>query len=442
MTSGKRTQLPQDDLGGVSTRPRGLRRDGRAIKGGLKASSSGVKLANRHSAEVAAGPRGSSLGDLIKKANKSRDQYNPLRGLTIRKARSMVETYHRGDFADLMWAYHWIEQQDETLFAVVTRREAALRKLDWDIKVTPDDELPPGSTPKQAKAQAVTLRTAYDRISNLRDAIAHLALATFRGFAHLEKQDTDGDGEIDRLEPIPQWNVVRDGLEGDWWYNETGRRISARGLPADMRLDPENFIIRTLRRHVDWPALFCFIRKSLSQKDWDAFCEGFGLNPVIIINPPGVPKEREPEYASAAQNVSDHGGGSLPYGSDVKYANKEKGQTPFKEHIDEQKANIVLVATGGKLTMLNDANLGSFPGIIASTTYVDVRAPTIAVNLAQLKGAVVGPWYRAGLVLYDTLGDGSSGDWFYDPYSTAADSPVVVRPDGWGVFTPGRWFKR
>lgn len=387
MRTSKRTQSPQDDFGGVRTRTQGSRRATRAIKGGLNGVPSGGRLANRGSVEVAAVPRGSPLAELVKKANRFREQYNPVRGLTIRRASSLVEDFDRGEFADLMWTYRWIERHDETLSAVVTRRDAALRKLDWDIKVTPDDELPEGSTVDQAKAQALTLRTAYDRISNLREGIAHLALATFRGFAHVEIQDADGDGLIDRLEPVDQWNIVRDGLKGDWGYNIVGHRTSFRSIAPAMRLDPTRFVIREVDRHVDWVALFCFVRKTLSQKDWDAFVEGYGLNPTTVIGPPGVPKERESEYASAAQGVAEHGSGYLPNGSTVDRANSEKGQSPFKEHVEEQKANIVLVGTGGKLTMLNGpTGMGSGQSESHADTFSEIACAE-AADISELLNA-------------------------------------------------------
>lgn len=324
------------------------------------------------------------MAQLVRQANRWREQYNPLRGLTIRRAVTLVETFDRGEFADLQWTYRWIERHDETLSALVTRRDSAIRKLDWDIKVTPEDELPQGVTTDQAERQKVTLRTAYDRISNLRAAIAHLALATFRGFSHLEKQDTDGDGQIDRLEPVDQWNIVRDGLRGDWWYNPTGQQRGASGLAPNLRLDPVNFVVREVERHVDWVALFCHIRKTLSQKDWDAFVEGYGLNPTIVIGPPGVPKEREAEYSTAAQGAAEHGSGYLPNGSSVDRANSEKGQSPFKEHGDEQKANIVLAGTGGKLTMLNGpTGLGSGQSESHSDTFDEIACAE-AMDISEL----------------------------------------------------------
>lgn len=62
-----------------------------------------------------------------------------------------------------------------------------------------------------ANEQAECLRDAYDRIVNLREAVAFLATAAFRGYAHVEK-NFDGQGRIVRLEQVEQWFWCRDGM--------------------------------------------------------------------------------------------------------------------------------------------------------------------------------------------------------------------------------------
>lgn len=338
-----------------------------------------VSLSNRGSdREIAnrkgvVAPSGSDLARLVRSANRWRDEYNPLRYLTIRRAVDLVDCWDRGEFADLMWTYRAVERANETLSALMSRRSSALLKLDWEIKTVADDDLPRGATRDQAEAQKDALREAYDRLKNLKAAIAHLALAEFRGFAHCYQLDADGDGLVDTLEPIDQWNVVREGIRGAWFYNQDGQRRSARSLDKSLQLDPADLVSIECERHVDWIALFCHIRMTLAQKDWVAFVERFGLNSTIIILPPGIPPGREIEYSDAAQGVAKGGTGSLPSGSEVKFANSEKGTLPFLEFIEEQKSAIVLAGTGGKLTMLNEATgLGSGQSQSHQDTFDDI----------------------------------------------------------------------
>lgn len=322
------------------------------------------RLVNRASGVVASfvgTARAVLTATLIGNANRWRDGYNPLRGLTVASAVTLVESWDRGEFADLMWLYRWIERSDATLSAVLNRREAALTKLDWEIKAVDADDIPPGVTEADVEAQQEFLRAAYERLDNLREAIAHLALADFRGFSFVEKQAVNGP-LIDHLECVDHWNVLRAGLRGAWYYNASGMQKSTHALPDSDRMELRNFVHLTCERHVGFVALFAVLRKALGQKDWAAFVEGFGLNPTIIIGPPGVQPEKAADFQAGAESVAEHSSGYLPNGSDVKYANSEKGQQPFAEYIRAQDADIVLAGTSGKLTMLAESGSGTLAG--------------------------------------------------------------------------------
>src|SRR5665213_910791 len=117
-----------------------------------------------------------------------RAQYNPLRGLTIAQLVTMLEAAERGNYARLQWLYRFVEKRNPTLRAVLQRRQAALTRLDWDIRVR-GDAAPSLGDRRLPLRQAAVLRDAYERIGNLREAVTFLALAEFRGYAHLERCD-------------------------------------------------------------------------------------------------------------------------------------------------------------------------------------------------------------------------------------------------------------
>jgi phage gp29-like protein len=281
-------------------------------------------------------------------ANLWRDNYNPLRGLTISRAVSLLEAGERGEYADLQWTYRFIEMQDATLGALLERRTSAIQKLDWNIKVR--DGVPAGKE-QVAKTQEAALRAAYERITNLSAALEAMAMASFRGFTHLEKVQ-DSQGNVVEFAPVDQWFWVRRGIYGRWQMNKDARFGVALG--EDVPLD--RFIVREVSRPINRVALVCFVRKAVSQKDWDGFIETFGIPAVFIVMPDNVPADKEEEFLDAADQVSSDARGVLPGGSDVKTVdNGARGQNPFKEHIDYQDSQVVLRGTGGKLTMLNDA---------------------------------------------------------------------------------------
>src|SRR5712692_5220626 len=134
-----------------------------------------------------AGAKGLNLQTLVSAANAWREYYNPLRALTLARAVSLIEAAQRGMFAELQWLYSKIEGSDATLMALIERRTSALIALDHNFKTLPADKIPPGATETMAEDQAAALRDAYDGLDNLREAIEFLALASFRGFSHLEK---------------------------------------------------------------------------------------------------------------------------------------------------------------------------------------------------------------------------------------------------------------
>ncbi len=141
-----------------------------------------------------------------------RAQYNPLRGLTIPQVVALLEAAERGDYARLQWLYRFIEKRNCTLRAVLQRRQAGLTRLDWDSRLR---EAAFGGTmnPRSLAArQAAVLREAYERIENLREAVTFLALAEFRGYAHVERH-TDARGRTVKLAPVPQWFWARLGPE-------------------------------------------------------------------------------------------------------------------------------------------------------------------------------------------------------------------------------------
>jgi phage gp29-like protein len=298
----------------------------------------------------------------VASANQWRDSYNPLRSLTIARAVQMLEDGERGAMADLQWTFRYIEMQDATLGALVERRTSAIQELDWDIKTR--SEIPAGKE-AVAERQAAALKAGYQRIENLSAAFEALAMASFRGYARLEKV-TDENGEVVELAPVDQWFWVRQGLYGRWQLNAGSTLGTNRGEDV-----PEpRFVSREVSRPINRVALIAFVRKALSQKDWDGFIETYGIPAVFIVMPEDVPEEKSDEYLEMADQVTGDARGVLPGGSDVKTVdNGARGNNPFKDHIAYQDEQVVLRGTGGKLTMLAESGSGTLGGSVHAETF-------------------------------------------------------------------------
>jgi phage gp29-like protein len=299
--------------------------------------------------------------------NRWRSGYNPLRNLTTTTVVSLLEQGERGIYSELQWMYRMIEKRDSTLRGLKALRISRLLNLEWSITTTPDDDLPKGATPAMAEAQALSLRAAYDQIANLKDAIKHLALASFRGYAHLEKH-FDKAWNVTHLEPVDPWFFCRDGLYGEWLYNPKA--------DATLNGDPLNsisWITREVEDPINEVALISFLRKNLSQKDWDGFIEVFGIPSIFMVAPQGLTKEQYEEFADVAESIAGDGRGAIPSGGDVKTVGGDvRGNAPFLEHIKYQDQCTVLAGTGGKLAMLTESGSGTLAGSAHMEVFDDI----------------------------------------------------------------------
>jgi len=328
----------------------------------------------------------------VETANRWREQNNPLRGLNLARANSLLDAFPKGEMADLQWAYHFIENADPDLFALIERRTASVLELDWQIQII---EEPPrtrvaglglglglgnravsiqkaGPADSQlGREQAAALREAYEGIENLYEAIEHLAMAVFRGCAHAEKH-RDASGKIRRLEILDAWNTVRDGLRGPWKYNPEARPVGYNALPETLRLAPSDWLIREVKRHVNRIGLIKYVRSQLAEKDWDAYVEIYGIPGAIIIGPSNVMPEEEAAFAVQAQEVAEGGSGYLPNGSAVEFFEGPRVQSPFRDHLRYLTEQLVLAGTGGILNMLAASGTGTLAGNVHARAFEQI----------------------------------------------------------------------
>jgi phage gp29-like protein len=309
------------------------------------------------------------------KDHKWREQYNPLRGMNLVHLMNLLEAGERGAYSSLQWFYHYMERSDAMIHGVIQRRKAALMGCDWDVRQVPvgtagdhrrqTTDHRPGDR-VLAEEQAAFLREAYDRVENFRDAVSFLFSGVFRGYAHLEKQ-FEASGLVSRLEPVDQWFWVRDGMYGAWEYNHNAVSGRTRGVPIEL----ENFVVMETVA-INRMLAVLYLRKNLSQKDWDSFLEVYGIPSVFLVGPANVPESKEADYQKIAQEIISDGRGYLPFGSDVKYVNGGGNRPPFMEHIEYIDRQITLAATGGLLTMLTQSGSGTLAGGAHQETFLQI----------------------------------------------------------------------
>jgi phage gp29-like protein len=303
--------------------------------------------------------------DLVRRSNFWRDNYNPLRGLTIARLMALFEQAERGAFSEIQLTLRKAEKRFPVLKGFAEKLLSSIESLDGRVRVK--EQLPAGATPALAEQQRRFLQARYDLLKNFKSSIAQIALADIRGYAVLQKHrynDGVNDGAVEELYWLEPWCWARDGFYGDFYYNENsqfgvGLGSCAATLGEDSRigsdaLPREDFVIRESESPLYEIALIAFVNWLMGRKDYAAFTEIFGLPSSVVILPPNITPGKEELFQAAAQQVSRGNSGALPYGSDVKFpASLVRGESPYEKFCDAQEKDVVLAGTGGVLTMLS-----------------------------------------------------------------------------------------
>ena len=280
--------------------------------------------------------------------------YNPLRGLTLRRAQMIFDAARRGNDVRLQWIYENIEQADPTLMVCAERRAAALADLDWTIRPKAAGRAR-GFDETLAREQCALLEHAYGDAEevNLLPALEHLAKAFFRGHAHARALWSPDGLTLRGFETFNAWNLCRDLETGRWHWNPAASETL--DFAALEPVPPGELVTLVRTRHIDYPALAIYLRNGLGEREWGRFLERYGIPPVLITMPQDIDPAQVDAFCARAVEMNDGGSGALPFGSVVTYAQEARGVNPFREFLDHQQQLVVLMATGGMLTSLTGA---------------------------------------------------------------------------------------
>ena len=323
---------------------------------------------------------------------------NPLAGMTERGLQNVFDTARRGCYARLQWIYGEIESADPTLLTVAERRESAAGDCDFRI-TSPDGRRADGFDEALAAEQRAALEFAYGRAERSLPALSeHLCSARFRGFAHARPL-FDGP-RLCGFEHLDQWNFCRDTLTGRWWWNPS----ASDGAPDAVEIPAGEMVSLAAKRHIDYPALAIYIRLALGERKYGVWLERYGIPPVTIIMPEFADTADQDKYFEAADRMSRAGGGALPFGSQVNYANEARGANPFDTFLRHQQELIVTMATGGTLgTLASPTGIGggasdAQENVWRSISRRDVRAAGDAID-AALTARILAPLFPGRPVL-------------------------------------------
>lgn len=291
----------------------------------------------------------------IRKAKSATENWlersNPLAGLSIRSAQSIFDAARSGNTQRLHWVFQEIEAANPLLFTCVDRRQSAIVGFSWGISARPSADAGLAGQQKDAAEKFVS------DIENFTEMLEHLDEAFFRGFS-LSQPIWEADGTVKHIENHKSWEFL--SYDGMLYHNPWCDGFnSAHCVPCD-----KAGLIGVWRaRSVDYPALSIHIRDAVSERYWGQFLERYALPKPAVTMAPNATNAQRDDYILAARCVENGQISVWPSGSSITdFAGGSRGMDPFNSFIEHQEKLIVLLATGGMLTSLAQADTGSLAG--------------------------------------------------------------------------------
>lgn len=310
------------------------------------------------------------------------ESLDPLNGLSIAQARNIHNAARRHGSPLLQKMFAEIEETDPVLMTCVERRQSALAGLGWRTVAN-------ASARDQglAEEQRVALEEFANGIEDIDDAIEHLGLAFFRGYSVC--QPIWSGNAVRRIELLDSWNFLHAG--GEMLWNPECSMDPAKCVPVT----PEaRAVVFRRRRAIDWPALNIYIRKFIGERDWGRFLERYGIPPVDVVMAPNTTNAQRDDYLESAEAARDGRPAAWPAGSQISRAEGSRGQDPFSAFLEHQEKLVVLMATGGTLTSLAQADTGSLAGGAQMDVWTQIVARDGVAVSAALNRALFAPFLR------------------------------------------------
>ena len=308
------------------------------------------------------------------------ERWNPLQGMSIREAQNIFDAARGGDTQRLHWIFQEIESTNPVLLVCVERRSSAIANFQWRVS---ENAASDGALSGEQKDAVERL---LNGVENFTDALEHLDLAFFRGFAHAQPV-WESDGTVREVQLLDSWKFVRQGSA--WFYNP-----ACTGLAPDMQPTDRCGLMTVVRRRpIDYPALSIHIRHAIGSRDWGRFLERYALPKPAVFMHPGATNEQRADYLEAANAVENGQVSVWPNGSSLTdFAGGSRGADPFGSFVDRQEKQIVLLATGGTLMSLAESGSGTLAGGAQSEVWESIVARDSSVIAQAVQRAMVIPY--------------------------------------------------
>ena len=306
------------------------------------------------------------------------ERTNPLRGLSIREAQMIFDAARGGDTQRLHWIFQEIEAANPTLMTCVERRASALAALPWKVTANPSADEALGGEQKDAAERLVRAVEDFD------EAVEHLDLAFFRGFAYAQPL-WEADGTVRRISLLESWQFL--SRDGRLYFNPACDGFSKNAE----EVTPDAGLVGVRRRRaIDYPALAIHIRAAVGDAAWGRFLERIALPKPAVIMAPNATEDDRAAYVASAEETEDGRVSVWPSGTALTdFMGGSRGQDPFSAFVRHQDERIVRLATGGTLGSIAEAGSGTLAGGAQADVWREIVArDAVIVGAALMRGLV------------------------------------------------------
>jgi hypothetical protein len=263
---------------------------------------------------------------------------------------------NRGEYTVPTWALFNAARAISAIGDKMSYWGDSLSGMDYDIRLSDIVKDKPELKPI-AEKQVEALKAEYNR-QNVPTLVRHLALAKFYGYSVLSKKQP--------MQPLDHWNILRDGLHGDFYWNPDAMVSSARVMPEDKKLDVNNFVIRTCEDSLLLVCLRAYVRIVDIEDWWDKNLEAESRRQVVVLTVKASGKD-EADYKAAAKNIAAGRSGFIAQGdganpTQVLFPPASRGLVFYNERLKGIDEALTKALTGSQLTMLTAPGSGTLAG--------------------------------------------------------------------------------
>ena len=295
-----------------------------------------------------------------------RARFNPIRHLTPDALVRMLDAFHAGELRTASLAWEAIEQRDDVVKAVATKRKKAIGRFGWEIETFDDSE--------EAKRHRAALEFFYRQLT----ATHACDLNESGGFSLLVRQMMDAVGKRYAVHEIIWKPLHVTGSEDNpamprtlltaelrfvpLWFmeNRTGalRFLESDNATEGKPLDKDGWLISTGDGLMEATAI-AYLFKHLPLRDWLVYCERNGMPGVrgVTDAAPGTP-----EWEAAKDAVRDFGAefhALMSRGTEIEAIDlRGSGELPYPALVDRMDKAIATLWRGSSMGTVVDSGAG------------------------------------------------------------------------------------